>query len=49
MAFWLDLMFGNFIGLLSMTVIFSTIGVVSYLLWLFVKKTYEEEPTEKKS
>ncbi|AZQ09241.1 DUF3149 domain-containing protein [Shewanella khirikhana] len=38
MAFWLDLMFGNPIGLLSMIVIFTTIGIVSYITWmLFVK------------
>ncbi|WP_298773229.1 DUF3149 domain-containing protein [uncultured Shewanella sp.] len=43
MAFWLDLMFGNAIGLLSMIVIFSTIGIVSYILWMFVKKSAEPE------
>lgn len=39
MAFWLDLMFGNPIGLLSMIVIFSTIGIMSYLTWLFIAKS----------
>ncbi|MCL1113419.1 MULTISPECIES: DUF3149 domain-containing protein [Shewanella] len=39
MAFWLDLMFGNPIGLLSMIVIFSTFGIISYLLWMFVVKS----------
>ncbi|ASJ97976.1 MULTISPECIES: DUF3149 domain-containing protein [Shewanella] len=39
MAFWLDLMFGNPIGLLSMIVIFTTIGIMSYLMWLFISKS----------
>ncbi|WP_133408035.1 DUF3149 domain-containing protein [Parashewanella tropica] len=42
MAFWLDLMFGNWIGLLSMIVIFSTLGIVSYILWMFVVKSRTE-------
>ncbi|MCL1079347.1 DUF3149 domain-containing protein [Parashewanella spongiae] len=41
MAFWLDLMFGNWIGLLSMIVIFSTLGIVSYILWMFYVKSGE--------
>ncbi|MGB0894811.1 MAG: DUF3149 domain-containing protein [Parashewanella sp.] len=45
MAFWLDLMFGNWIGLLSMIVIFSTLGIVSYILWMFYKKS-GDEPTQ---
>ncbi|MDB2387298.1 DUF3149 domain-containing protein [Shewanella sp.] len=32
-------MFGNAIGLLSMIVIFSTIGIVSYLMWMFYSKS----------
>ncbi|WP_299491176.1 DUF3149 domain-containing protein [uncultured Shewanella sp.] len=43
MAFWLDLMFGNAIGLLSMIVIFSTIGILGYILWMFIKKSAEPE------
>ncbi|MCL1051084.1 DUF3149 domain-containing protein [Shewanella abyssi] len=43
MAFWLDLMFGNAIGLLSMIVIFSTIGIMSYLMWLFYTKSADPE------
>ncbi|MCL1035792.1 DUF3149 domain-containing protein [Shewanella submarina] len=39
MAFWLDLMFGNPIGLMSMMVIFSTIGIVSYITWMFIQKS----------
>ncbi|MGI2258902.1 DUF3149 domain-containing protein [Shewanella sp. GXUN23E] len=39
MAFWLDLMFGNPIGLMSMIVIFSTIGIISYISWLFISKS----------
>ncbi|HCD14255.1 DUF3149 domain-containing protein [Shewanella sp.] len=39
MVFWLDLMFGNPIGLLSMIVIFSTIGIISYIMWMFIVKS----------
>ncbi|MBT1444220.1 DUF3149 domain-containing protein [Shewanella sp. JM162201] len=39
MAFWLDLMFGNPIGLLSMIVIFTTLGIISYLMWMFYVKS----------
>ncbi|MGX9459906.1 DUF3149 domain-containing protein [Shewanella sp. A14] len=39
MAFWLDLMFGNAIGLLSMIVIFCTFGIMSYLTWMFIVKS----------
>lgn len=42
MVFWLDLMFGNMIGLLSMIVIFSTIGIMSYLMWMFIQKSKPE-------
>lgn len=42
MAFWLDLMFGNPIGLMSMLVIFTTIGIMSYLMWLFISKSKPE-------
>ncbi|ABZ75255.1 conserved hypothetical protein [Shewanella halifaxensis HAW-EB4] len=43
MAFWLDLMFGNPIGLLSMIVIFSTIGIISYLMWMFYTMSADPE------
>ncbi|WOT05586.1 DUF3149 domain-containing protein [Shewanella youngdeokensis] len=39
MTFWLDLMFGNAIGLLSMIVIFCTIGIMSFLMWMFYTKS----------
>lgn len=42
MAFWLDLMFGNPIGLMSMIVIFMTIGIMSYLMWMFIQKSKPE-------
>ena len=43
MLFWLDLMFGNPIGLLSMIVIFCTIGIMSYLMWMFIQKSKPDE------
>ncbi|BAJ03668.1 DUF3149 domain-containing protein [Shewanella violacea] len=42
MAFWLDLMFGNAIGLMSMIVIFCTIGIMGYLMWMFIQKSKPE-------
>lgn len=42
MAFWLDLMFGNWIGLLSMIAIFSTLGIGSYIMWIFYVKSGEK-------
>ncbi|MCG9695609.1 DUF3149 domain-containing protein [Shewanella sp. Isolate11] len=39
MAFWLDLMFGHPIGFMSMIVIFATIGIMSYLTWMFISKS----------
>ncbi|BDM63233.1 DUF3149 domain-containing protein [Shewanella sp. NFH-SH190041] len=39
MAFWLELLFGNPIGLMSMTVIFTTLAIISYLGWMFIKKS----------
>nr|WP_250885715.1 DUF3149 domain-containing protein [Shewanella jiangmenensis] len=32
-------MFGNPIGLLSMIVIFTTLGIISYLMWMFYVKS----------
>ena len=43
MAFWLDLMFGNPVGLLSMIVIFCTVGIMGFLLWMFIKKSANSE------
>ncbi|AQS38056.1 Protein of unknown function (DUF3149) [Shewanella psychrophila] len=42
MAFWLDLMFGNPIGLMSMIVIFCTISIMGYLMWMFIQKSKPE-------
>ncbi|TKB57431.1 DUF3149 domain-containing protein [Ferrimonas aestuarii] len=39
MELWLDLLFGNAIGLASMLVIFSTIGIVGFIAWMFISKS----------
>lgn len=42
MELWLNLLFGNPVGLLSMIVVFSTLGIIVYLLWMFYKKSGEK-------
>lgn len=39
MALWMDLLFGNFVGLLSMIVVTATFVIIAYMLWMFVKKS----------
>ncbi len=43
MAFWLDLLFGNFIGLISMFTLFFILGMAGWFLVFFMKKIREEE------
>lgn len=42
MSFWLDLMFGNFIGILSLFTIFFIIGMAVWFIKFFFKKMDEE-------
>lgn len=42
MSFWLDLMFGNFIGILSLFTIFFIIGMAVWFVRFFFKKMDEE-------
>jgi hypothetical protein len=42
MELWMDLLFGNPIGLASMIVIFATIIIVAVMAVIFVKKSKEE-------
>lgn len=39
MELWLDLLFGNWIGLLSMLVIFFMLGMVAFFITFFVNKS----------
>lgn len=39
MELWLNLLFGNPVGLLSMIVVLSTIIIIGYISWMFVKKS----------
>ena len=40
---WLDLLFGNSVGLMSMIVIFGTIAVAAFLVTMLVVKSSEEK------
>jgi hypothetical protein len=42
MELWMDLLFGNPIGLMSMIVIFATIIIVAVMAVIFVNKSKEE-------
>jgi hypothetical protein len=42
MELWMDLLFGNPIGLASMIVIFATIIIVTVMAVIFIKKSKEE-------
>ncbi len=43
MAFWLDLLFGNFIGLISMFTLFFILGMAAWFTVFFMKKIREED------
>jgi hypothetical protein len=40
---WIDLMFGNSIGLMSMGVIFGTIAIAAFLVTMLVVKSSEDK------
>ncbi|MDX1335035.1 MAG: DUF3149 domain-containing protein [Gammaproteobacteria bacterium] len=42
MDLWMDLLFGNPIGLASMLVIFATIIIVAVMAIIFIQKSKEE-------
>lgn len=39
MSFWLDQMFGNWVGLLSMLVIFAMLGILGWFVHFFLKQS----------
>ncbi len=43
MAFWLDLLFGNFIGIISMFTLFFILGMATWFTVFFLKKIREED------
>lgn len=43
MELWLELLFGNWVGLLSMIVIFFMLGMAGYFVWFFLSKSKEPE------
>ncbi|PKF51865.1 DUF3149 domain-containing protein [Enterovibrio nigricans] len=46
MDFWLDLLFGNAIGLSSMIVIFVALGMISFMGGFFVYKAMTSSETD---
>ncbi|WP_432452273.1 MULTISPECIES: DUF3149 domain-containing protein [unclassified Agarivorans] len=47
MDLWLDLLFGNSIGLMSISVIAITIGLMIFYTYYFLKKISQSEPPQK--
>ncbi|GAD04289.1 hypothetical protein AALB_4369 [Agarivorans albus MKT 106] len=47
MELWLDLLFGNSIGLMSVTVIATTIALMGFYTFYFLKKTPPKRPSAK--
>ncbi len=43
MSFWLDLLFGNFIGLISMFTLLFILGMAGWFTVFFLKKIREED------
>ena len=43
MAFWMDLLFGNVIGAMSMFVIIFMLGMAGYFTWLFITKSKDPD------
>lgn len=43
MELWLDLLFGNWIGLLSVITVAATFGIIAYILSMMVFKTTHKE------
>ncbi len=41
MELWMDLLFGNPIGLMSMIVVITTFLIFCYIIWIFIKKSGE--------
>ena len=39
MELWMDLLFGNWVGLLSMIVVFSTAAIIGYLLIMLIRRS----------
>ena len=40
---WLDLIFGNSVGLMSMGVVFGTIAIAAFLVTMLVVKSSEDK------
>ncbi|WP_375057586.1 DUF3149 domain-containing protein [Zobellella sp. DQSA1] len=46
MAFWLDLMFGSDVGLMSMIVIIATVLLISFYAGYFIYKVKKATPQQ---
>ncbi len=46
MELWMNLLFGNPIGLTSMIVISATFLIFCYIIWMFIKKSGEKPKSD---
>ncbi|RCU48801.1 MULTISPECIES: DUF3149 domain-containing protein [Corallincola] len=46
MELWMDLLFGDAIGLMSMAVVLSTVVIMGYYVWLFISRALKD-PNDK--
>ncbi len=42
MALWMDLMFGNWIGIISMITVFGALATVLYISFMLYNKSHED-------
>ncbi|GAA5214535.1 DUF3149 domain-containing protein [Corallincola platygyrae] len=46
MELWMDLLFGDAIGLMSMAVVIATVVLLGYYAWMFISKAMKEPPAD---
>ena len=43
MELWMDLLFGNWVGLLSVITVATTFGIIAFLLLMMVRKSHDHK------
>ena len=43
MELWMDLLFGNWVGLLSVISVSVTFGIIAYLMFMFYSKSHDHK------
>ncbi len=43
MELWMDLLFGNWVGVLSLLTVFTTISIIGFILFMFYRKSHDDE------